>query len=577
MKKYLFTLLLFFWGSLAMAQQKMLQKVISVDFRNITMYDALMQIEARAGFYFSYDNQFIKNQKRVSFAVSNKPVAAILDLLFDNEYQYIVQNNKVVIRKKEPPYIVVQGRFIDHTDQKPVAYVSVYIPELQIGTMSDEQGSFSLRMPLSANMTLTVNRVSYYDTLLHIDGKNDPMLTVPLVPHIMEENEVRLTSVQRHWLARRLIGTRQRLSSINLKNYFYQQKFQLGVLPGIATKNVLKGQQENKLSFNLLGGYAAEVDALEIGGLFNIVQKHVRSVQVGGLANFVGGSVHGVQVGGLYNYAGDTVSGLQIGGLANADKSAMTGLQITGGYNSTGAFTGLQIAGIANNAQSVQKGMQLSGIVNRTTVFEQGLQLSGLVNVATEMSRGAQVAGLVNRAKKINGFQLGLVNLADTLRGIAIGPFNYHRNGKHAFSVSAQENGQVNVSYKSGNRSLYNILQLGWVHAGNPGGYYLFGYGLGSEWTLKRKIKMATELVSLFYTTAKEFNTNYDNVCFQPVLMYQVHPKLQLFAGPRLQYQLTGSNDGQDAYTNFRRNMITLNENSRNPLSLGWTIGMNLF
>lgn len=577
MKKYFVTLLLFFSGLFAIAQQAMLEKVISVDFRNITMYDALMQIEARAGFYFSYDNQFIRNQKKISFAVSDKPVREILDMIFDNEYQYIVQNNKVVIRKKEQPYMVVQGRLFDVTDQAPVAYASVYMPELQIGTMSDEQGFFSLRMPQSANMSLTVNRVSYYDTVLPIDSKNNKVLNIPLVPHITEENEVRTTSVQRHWLARRLIGTRQRLSSVNLKNYFYQQKFQLGILPGIATKNVLKGQQENNLSFNVLGGYAAQVDALEIGGLFNIVQKHVRSLQIGGLANLVGGSVSGVQIGGLYNYAGDTVSGVQIGGLANADKSAVSGLQIAGLYNETQAFTGLQIGGIVNNARGVQNGVQLSGLVNHTKVFQNGLQLSGLVNVATTMTNGAQISGLVNRAKKINGFQLGVVNLADTLQGIAIGPFNYHRNGKHAFSVSAQENGQVNVSYKSGNRSLYNILQLGWVHAGNPGGYYLYGYGLGSEWTLKRKVKMAAELVSLFYTTAKEFNTDYDNVCFQPLLIYQVHPKLQLFAGPRLQYQLTGNNEGLNAYTGFRRNMITLNENSRNPLSLGWTLGMNLF
>ncbi|MGJ7029885.1 carboxypeptidase-like regulatory domain-containing protein [Niabella hirudinis] len=577
MKKYIFTLLLFFSALFTMAQQALLEKVISVDFRNITMYEALMQIEARAGFYFSYDNQFIKNQKKISFAVSDKPVRAILDMIFDNEYQYLVQNNKVVIRKKEPPYIVVEGRLFDATDQAPVAYASVYVPELQIGTMSDEQGYFSLRMPQSANMQLTVNRISYYDTILPIDSKNNKLLNVPLMPHVMEENEVRMVYVQKHWLARRLIGTRQKLSSINLKNYFYRQKFQLGLLPGIATKNVLKGQQENNLSFNVFGGYAAQVDALEIGGLFNIVQKHVRSVQVGGLANIVGGSVKGVQVGGLYNYAGDTVSGLQIGGLANADKSAVSGLQIAGWYNETQAFTGLQIAGIANNARNVQKGMQLAGLVNRTSVFQKGLQLSGLVNITTTMTQGTQVSGLVNRAKKMNGFQLGVVNLADTLRGVAIGPVNYHRNGKHALSVSGQENGQVNLSYKSGNRALYNILQVGWVHAGNPGGYYLFGYGLGSEWTLKRKIKMAAELVSLFYTKAEQYDANYDNICFQPLLVYQAHPKLQLFTGPRLQYQLTGRQDTQNAYAGFRRNMILLNGNSRNPLSLGWTIGMNIF
>ncbi|WP_300603310.1 STN and carboxypeptidase regulatory-like domain-containing protein [Niabella sp.] len=577
MKKLFFIVLLFTSGLWVSAQPVMLQKVITVDFRNITMYDALMQIESKAGFYFSYDNQLIRNQKRVSFTASDKPVHEILDMLFDNDYQYIVQNNKVVIRKKEPPHIVVQGRFIDQTDQTPVAYVSVYIPELQIGTMSDEQGFFSLRMPLTQQPVLTVNRVSYYDTVLTIDSKNNPALTVPLVPRIMEENEVRMTSVQRHWLARRLIGTRQRLSSINLKNYFYQQKFQLGLLPGIATKNVLKGQQENNLSFNVLGGYAAQVDALEIGGLFNIVQKHVRSVQVGGLANLVGGSVNGVQIGGLYNYAGDTLRGLQVGGLANADKSAVSGVQIAGWYNESKTFTGLQIGGIVNSARRVDKGMQLAGIVNHAPAFGSGVQLSGLVNIAGEMGSGVQLSGLVNRAKTISGLQVGVLNLADTLHGIAIGPFNYQRNGKHAFSISVQENAQVNISYKSGNKALYNILQLGWIDAHNPGGYYLFGYGLGSEWTLKRNIKMAAELVNLFYTPAHGFNSDYNNINFQPLFIWQAHKKLQLFAGPRLQYQLPSQHPGQTVYSGFRRNMIALNGSARHPLDLGCTMGINIF
>ncbi|MCF3108650.1 carboxypeptidase-like regulatory domain-containing protein [Niabella sp. CC-SYL272] len=577
MKKFLFTVLLFISGIWASAQPAMLQKVITVDFRNITMYDALMQIEAKAGFYFSYDNQLIKNQKRVSFTAANKPVYEILDLLFDNEYQYIIQNNKVVIRKKEVPHIVVRGRFVDQTDQTPVAYVSVYIPELQIGTMSDEQGFFSLRIPLAQHLALTVNRVSYYDTLLTIDSRNNPELTVPLAPRIMEENEVLLKSVQRHWLARRLIGTRQRLSSINLKNYFYQQKFQLGLLPGIATKNVLKGQQENKLSFNVLGGYAAQVDALEIGGLFNIVQKHVRSVQVGGLANLVGGSVNGVQIGGLYNYVGDTVRGLQIGGLANADKNAVSGVQIAGWYNESKSFTGLQIGGVVNHAARVGKGMQLAGIVNHTPVFESGLQLSGLVNIAGAIGKGVQLSGLVNYAKKINGLQVGVFNIADTLQGVALGPFNYQRNGKHAFSVSAQENGQINISYKSGSKALYNILQVGWINAHTPVTYYLFGYGLGSEWTLKRNVKMAAELVSLFYTPAHGFDTDYNNICFQPVFIWQAHKKLQLFAGPRLQYQLPAQNGAPAAYGGFRTNMIALNRSVHHPLDLGCMVGVNIF
>ncbi|MBZ4190932.1 STN and carboxypeptidase regulatory-like domain-containing protein [Niabella beijingensis] len=561
MKPFFFIFLVFFFATGVCAQTDGLQKVISVDFRNITMYDALRQIEARAGFYFSYDNQFIRNQKKISFTAADKPVKEILNQILDNEYQYIVQNNKVIIRKKEQAAVEVRGRFVDNSDQTPVAYVSVYVPELQIGTMSDQEGFFSLKVPRSDQLLITASRISYEDTVFSADNNSDRELNIALTPHITEAPEIRLNTVQRHWLARRLIGSRQKLSSINLKNYFYQRKFQLGVLPGIATKNVLKGQQENNFSFNVLGGYAAQVDAVEIGGLFNIVQKHVHSVQIGGLANIVGGGVNGVQVGGMYNYVGDSMQGVQIGGLVNTAQQHTGGVQVAGWYNGTSAFNGLQIA----------------GLMNRVRDSSTGLQLAGLVNVAGTVSEGVQLSGLVNRASKIKGLQLGLVNLADTLRGVAIGPVNYHRNGKHALSVSWQENNQLNVAYRSGSYTLYNVVQGGVTFA--PGGehYYSFGYGLGSEWVLKKKIKMAAELVNLFYTSADRIDLNYTNLSFQPLLLYQLRPKLQLFAGPRLQYPMPGKEDAASVQDALNRNMLAINPGSKDVLYLGWTVGINIF
>ena len=475
MRKHCAFLLLLFLSCSLFAQEKILQQKVSVDFRNITMYDALVQIERKAGFYFSYDNQFIKNQKKISFTATDAPVKEILDRLLDKEYYYIINNNKIVIRKKETEYITVQGSFFDNTDQKPVEYVTVYEPNLKIGTMSNDQGHFSIKVPLNSDIKLIANRVSYYDTSFAVEGRSNTPLKIGLTPNIKTEETFTVQSIERHWLARSVISTKQKINSVNLKNYFYERKFQLGFWPGIGTKSALKGQQENKISFNVFGGYAAQVDAFELGGLFNIVQKHVHAVQIGGLFNVVGGTVNGVQIGGLNNYVAGDVNALQIGGLANINKSNTTGLQISGLYNRTQLFNGLQIGGLVNNTQNINGGMQLSGLVNYTGQFKKGMQLAGLVNIARQLNKGAQVSGLVNYTSKINGFQLGFLNLADTLNGVSIGPFNYSRNGKHALSVSVQENQQVNIAYKSGSYKLYNIVQVGWLNSDIAGGHYLFG------------------------------------------------------------------------------------------------------
>ena len=157
--------------------------------------------------------------------------------------------------------------------------------------------------------------------------------------------------------------------------------------------------------------------------------------------------MNGLQIGGLYNYVGANVTGLQIGGLVNANPASTSGLQIGGIYNTTKKFDGLQIGGLINNTQEVSK----------------AVQIAGLINITENINNGVQISGLVNYAKKTKGLQVSVVNIADTIEGVAIGPFNYHVNGKHAFAVALQENGLVTASYKSGSYALYNIVNTGWI------------------------------------------------------------------------------------------------------------------
>lgn len=576
LKKLCTILLLLFMSFKLIAQSQKLQKIISVDFRNISMYDALMQIETKAGVYFSYDNQFIRNQKKISLIANNRSLKEILDLMLDNEYQYIINNNKIVIRKRELEFLVIQGQFKDHTDDSPIEYVTVYDPVSKTGTMSNSQGNFSLKVPISNPIKILVNRVSYYDTSFTIDAKENNPMVIGLTPKITTETPVTIRMVEMHWLARALLGTRQKVNTINLKNYFYKRKFQFGIWPSIGTKNVLKGQQENYISFNLFGGYTAQVDAVEIGGFFNIVQKNVHAVQIGGLFNVVGGNVDGFQIAGLYNYAGDSVKGLQIGGLTNFNKSANKGLQIGGLYNQNQDFKGLQIAGLVNKSKDINKGMQISGIVSRARAIGKGMQLSGVANSAKTIN-GAQVSGLLNFAKNINGFQLGIVNISDSLEGVSIGPINYSKNGKHSFSVSVQENQQVNISYKSGSYKLYNILQAGVINTSNIGSFYGLGYGLGSEWRIKNKIKMATELVNLFYKGKKEPGNDFSTISLHPLVIYQLQKNIQLFAGPRLQYRLPVYNRPNEYYSDLHKNSIPLGGSNNTTLHLGFNVGVNIF
>ncbi|MCH5716794.1 hypothetical protein [Niabella hibiscisoli] len=104
---------------------------------------------------------------------------------------------------------------------------------------------------------------------------------------------------------------------------------------------------------------------------------------------------------------------------------------------------------------------------------------------------------------------------------------------------------------------------MGWLNSDIKGGHYFFGYGLGSEWRLKNQLKMSTELINLHYTPTDNFDTDYSNIILQPLLIYQLHKNIQLYAGPRLQYQLPVEKENSAYYKNFSRNMLPLMEGKK--------------
>jgi len=58
--------------------------------------------------------------------------------------------------------ITVKGKVVSQTDQKPIAYVNVGIVNTGFGTISNEDGSFSLQVPqLNLKDTLRFSGIGY--------------------------------------------------------------------------------------------------------------------------------------------------------------------------------------------------------------------------------------------------------------------------------------------------------------------------------------------------------------------------------------------------------------------------------
>jgi hypothetical protein len=158
------------------------------------------------------------------------------------------------------------------------------------------------------------------------------------------------------------------------------------------------------------------------------------------------------------------------------------------------------------------------------------VQLAGIANVATKDVKGVQISGLINHTKHLRGVQIGLINLADTCSGFMLGLINIVKRGRHELVLSSNEMLPMILSYRTGSRKLYSILQAGYDPGRNEK-TFAYGFGLGNEWTFSRRLALNTEALvsSLLVGHGRELPQVFR---LQTLFNVKLAKGLSLFAGP---------------------------------------------
>lgn len=355
--------------------------------------------------------------------------------------------------------------------------------------------------------------------------------------------------------------------------------FEAGGGVNIVRMDVL-GMQSGGIG-NIVGG---EVQGIQLAGVFNNVRGSVKGLQAAGIHNIVLDTIQGVQAAGVFNILRGSVSGSQLAGVFNLATQNMSGLQGAGVFNITlkdvrfgqaaGVFniaqkvSGLQAAGVLNIASKNVSGLQASGAFNIASKDVSGGQISGVLNVTGKDVTGAQITGFSNIAKdvfgtqiagvlnvgkkvnaqlsgflnvanKVDGVQIGVINIADS-SGMAIGFLSISLKGYNHLDIAADELHYVNISYRTGNRKFYNILQFG---VGSYLGANLFsqGYGFGTEVRIKSKkdrfacnLDLIARQIADFDNPQKPFNLD---CMFNPQITWRLGEKRPfLVFGPSVHF-----------------------------------------
>lgn len=614
MKKFLLPgiILIFLFSAVDSTAQNLLSKNISLEVNRQRLDNVLEILSNKGNFYFSYSSSIVKKDSIVSISTSNKTLKEILELLFSSSYEFIESGNYIIIRKapirltmvtnrgvQEERSYSVSGFVYDEQTGHAIREASVYEKKLLAATLTNQDGFFKLKLKSGKKSTaeLTLSKEFYADTSVIIEPRHSQQLTITMMPleneaertiispedyevaevtvpqEVNEKDTVVAASVaaiadsvqvERTRMGRFLLSAKQKIQSINLNKFFTTRPYQVSLVPGLGSHGKMSGQVVNNFSLNVIGGYTAGTNGVEIGGLFNIDKKEVKYAQFSGLFNVVGGQVKGVQVAGINNTVLDTVKAMQAAGIGNLVK---------------GKFSGFQIGGVYNHVTDSVKGVQAAGVANFARKKLSGVQIAGVANVSNKETSGAQIAGVLNYSKRLKGLQIGLINIADTSDGYSIGLINIILKGYHKLSFSSHELMDVNIAFKTGNSKLYSILEAA-MRANEQEKILSFGYGLGKEIPLNKKKSFTfnPELHSQYlYLGSWEYTNVLNRLHLN--LNIKFGKFISLFAGPAVSVYISDQKVGFEGYRfpgppkGYKSFTITDNVTGW----VGWNVGINFF
>ena len=601
--------------------QSLLNKRISLSVQNERIEEVLTQIEKLGGFRFAYNLELVPINKRVSIEAKGQRLKNILEQFLpahQYEFQEIQQHiiiSSIIARSVEdspllinqPPLAVfrLSGKVQHAETGKGIQGVNIQVHPQDYQIESNRLGKYGFAFKAETqSLKLSFTHPTYHPYTTRIDLSGDTELNIQLCPIVIESipvEPVKMTSmdsinrVEDVFLVKLLVNKKLLKEDIS-PDSIEARPFQFSFLPLLGTNGFKTGKISNSLSFNLLVGYAAGLNGIEVAGLLNVERYEANGIQIAGLGNVVGGSssglqlaglsninrhsVNGFQIAGINNFA-DSLKGGQISGLNNILRGQLIGVQASGIFNfANGNIEGVELAGVGNLATKGVYGLQVAGVFNAAKTI-QGVQLSPLLNVTSKDMSGIQV-GLVNIAGEVRGFQFGLVNIADTVVwGAPIGLINIVKNGYNHFEFSTSDIFLGQIRLKLGAKRFHNIFGLSY-HPEMDNKRWAMSYGFGSAFDLGKRFGINTDF--LYSHVNEGIFTAKVNELLQLNLSttFKFKKRLQLFVGPSFNLHISEKQaDGMPVSQLAPRNLIDFStRNAQNPIQLfawlGWQFGIRI-
>lgn len=155
---------------------------VTISQKNQPINSILDQISWQAGVFFSYDASILNSTQKYNIEASDKSLYTVLNQLFNpEEFKLIELENQVIISKitdlKLPveievdsipvKYFFLSGKIIDGKNEDPVKYASVSLINKPIGTITNTDGNFLLKIhPDFIRDTIIISCMGYAQIMM---------------------------------------------------------------------------------------------------------------------------------------------------------------------------------------------------------------------------------------------------------------------------------------------------------------------------------------------------------------------------------------------------------------------------
>jgi hypothetical protein len=217
-KTFITTLIIYIFlqnsGAFGQDVDSLLYKNYSFAFSNNTITEMVDSIRNKTNLGFSYNPNYIPRQKRHSCLFTNCPLYIILDSIFKPcKITYKLIGTTIAIsrdsndkspeieqkpeKKDSVSFLLIEGILKDVDNKAPVPFANIYLKNRQWGTISNNDGNFSLKVPIEfKDDTVNFSFVGYKTAVIPVLQLLPEGNMIAMEPTVIRLKEVTITYIK---------------------------------------------------------------------------------------------------------------------------------------------------------------------------------------------------------------------------------------------------------------------------------------------------------------------------------------------------------------------------------------------